>query len=135
MDNLHIEGDLKNPTLNFDYDAGTISIKGRSWPEHAVNVYQPAFDWLEDYKKSPQAKTTFKVELEYFNTSSSKVVLQIMQKAAEMHKSGMDVKVEWYYENDDFDLKEEGETFAEMVDVPVEMVGIEEFDFTFDRPS
>lgn len=131
MENLFIKGDAKNPTLNFDYSAGTLSIKGRSWPEHAVNAYQPAFDWLEKYQKNPQPKTTFKVELEYFNTSSSKIVLQIMKKAEEMHKAGLDVKVDWYYENDDFDLKEEGETFSEMVDVPVELIGIEEFDFSF----
>ena len=58
-----------------------------------------------------------------------------MRKADEIHKSGMDVTVEWYYENDDFDLKEEGETFAEMVDEPANLIGIEEFYFSFDRPK
>ena len=131
MENLHIQGDAKNPTLNFDANKGVLEIKGRSWPEHAVNIYEPALKWLDDYAKSPQPKTVVKVSLEYFNTSSSKVVLEVMRKVEEMHKNGLDVKIEWYYENDDIDLQEEGETFKEMIEVPMDLIGIDEFDFTF----
>jgi hypothetical protein len=131
MNNLFIEGDYKNPTLDFKYSEGLIEIKGRSWPEHATNAYEEAFNWLEEYAKAPQAKTVFRVALEYFNTSSSKVVLDIMKRIEKMHKAGHDIKAEWYYENDDLDLQEEGETYAEMVDMPIEMIGVDEFDFKF----
>ena len=131
MDNLFIEGDYKNPTLDFNYENGLLEIKGRSWPEHATNAYEEAFKWLDEYATKPQTKTLLKVMLEYFNTSSSKVVLDIMKRVDKMHKAGLDVKVEWYYENDDFDLQEEGETYAEMVDMPIDMIGVDEFDFKF----
>lgn len=131
MENLLIEGDLKNPTIDFNYEQGLLKIWGRSWPEHATNTYDPAFKWLDEYEKNPQSKTKLTVSLEYFNTSSSKVVLEIMKRVSKMHEDGKDVTVEWYYENDDFDLKEEGETFAEMVSVPIKMIGVDEFDFKF----
>ena len=120
MDNLFIEGDYKNPTLDFKYAEGTLEIKGRSWPEHATNAYEEAFKWLDEYAKSPQPTTLFKVALEY-----------IMKRVEKVYKEGKDMKVEWYYENDDFDLQEEGETYAEMVDMPIEMIGVDEFDFKF----
>ena len=131
MENLLIEGDVKSPTLDFNAKTGVLVISGRSLPEHPLNVYEPAFAWLEDYKKSPQKETTVSVSLEYFNTSSSKVILDIFKKLEELHNGGNTVKVLWHYEEDDFDLKEEGETYGELLNMPVEMIGIEEFDFQF----
>ncbi len=131
MENLSIEGSFKSPTLNFNYSKGEIEIKGRSLPENAIDVYDPAFKWLEDYKKKPQAKTVINVSLEYFNTSSSKLIFELFRKFEELKAAGNDVVVKWYYENDDIDLKEEGETFAELIKVPVELIGVEEFDFSF----
>lgn len=131
MKDLFIQGDYKNPTIDFKYESGLLEIKGRSWPEHATNAYDAALKWLDDYNKTPQSKTTVKVSLEYFNTSSSKVVLDVFRKIEQLHKSGKEVKVEWYYEKDDFDMKEEGETFAEISGLPIDMIGIEEFDFKF----
>ncbi len=131
MENLTIQGNLKSPTLEFNYDSGEIVIKGRSLPENAISVYEPAFEWLEKYVASPKDATTVSVSLEYFNTSSSKLILELFKKFEQLHKNGSKIQVKWYYENDDIDLKEEGETFQELIDVPIELIGIEEFDFTF----
>ena len=131
MNNLFVQGDYKNPTLDFKYETGVLEIKGRSWPEHATNAYKDAFEWLDNYIKAPQNTTTLKVALEYFNTSSSKVVLDIVKYAEKLHKAGHNINVEWYYETDDLDLKEEGESYAEMVNIPIQLIGIEEFDFKF----
>lgn len=131
MENLIIEGTLKSPTLDFNYEKGELSISGRSLPENAIGTYEPAFEWLEKYLKNPKPKTTVKVSLEYFNTSSSKLILELFKKFEELHKSGNEVVVKWYYEEDDIDLKEEGETFQELINVPIELESIKEFDFTF----
>lgn len=133
MDNLHIKGDFKNPSFDFDFAAGTLEIKGRSWPEHVLEIYDPAFEWLEEYKSVAQPKTSVKIMLEYFNTSSSKIVLAFIRKIEELHKSGHEVQVEWYHEEDDDELKEDGQTFANMVNIPIKLVPIEEFDFNYDE--
>ena len=131
MDKLTIDGTAKSPTIICDPD-GKIVIKGRSWPEHVLNIYQPVFDWLAEYGKSPKSETIVEVSLEYFNTSTSKVVLDIFKRLETLHAAGnTKVTVKWFYEKDDYDLQEEGETFSELVDIPVELVGIEEFDFSF----
>jgi hypothetical protein len=134
MDNLHIKGSFKSPEINLNYADGVIEIKGRSWPENVLDVYEPAFKWLDEYAKKPQPKTTVKSSLEYFNTSSSKVVLEIIRKIESMHGKGTEVKIEWFYEDDDPDMKEQGEVYKNMVKVPMEIIPVKEFDFVFNKP-
>lgn len=131
MENLRLEGSFKSPSLNFNAQTGVFEIKGRSLPENAVDVYEPVFKWLDDYSKKPAASTLIKVSLEYFNTASSKLIFELFRKFEEIKSGGNDIKVQWFYELDDLDLKEEGETFASLIKVPVELIGVEEFDFTF----
>ena len=48
-----------------------------------------------------------------------------------LSRSGNNIHVKWYFESDDADLEEEGKMFADLVDVPIEMIAVEEFEFTF----
>lgn len=131
MENLHIKGTIKSPTLDFNYEKGVLDISGRSHPEHAISVYESALQWLDDYAKAPKTETTVSVSLEYFNTSSSKVIFDIFRRLEKIHASGSKIKVKWYYEEDDDDLREEGEMFSELVKIPIELISVKEFDFTF----
>lgn len=131
MENLHIKGTIKSPTLDFNYEKGVLDISGRSHPEHAINIYEPALQWLDEYAKNPRPDTTVNVSLEYFNTSSSKVIFDIFRRLEKLHAAGNKIVVKWHYEEDDDDLKEEGEMFSELVKVPIELVSVKEFDFTF----
>jgi hypothetical protein len=131
MENLKMEGTFKSPALDFNAQTGVFEIKGRSLPENAIEVYEPVFKWLEDYIKSPATSTTINVSLEYFNTSSSKLIFELFRKFEQLKSAGNNVKVNWYYELDDPDLREEGETFADLLKLPIELIGVQEFDFTF----
>ncbi len=131
MENLHIKGTIKSPTLDFSYEKGVLDISGRSHPEHAINIYEPALQWLDEYAKNPKSETTVNVSLEYFNTSSSKVIFDIFRRLEKLHAGGSKVVVKWHYEEDDDDLKDEGEMFSELVKVPIELIPVKEFDFVF----
>ncbi len=131
MENLHIKGNIKSPTLEFNFEKGVLDIYGRSHPEHAINIYEPALHWLDEYSKNPKPETTVNVSLEYFNTSSSKVIFDIFKRLEKLHASGNKVTVKWHYEEDDDDLREEGEMFSELIKVPVELIAVKEFDFVF----
>lgn len=131
MENLQIKGTIKSPTLIFNFEEGVLNISGRSHPEHAINIYEPALLWLDEYAKNPKPQTTVNVSLEYFNTSSSKVIFDIFRRLEKIHIAGNKINVKWYYEQDDDDLREEGEMFSELVKVPLELVSVKEFDFSF----
>ena len=54
----------------------------------------------------------------YFNTASSKIILDILMKLEELHEAGNEVMIEWHYEEDDEDMQEAGEEYSEIVEVP-----------------
>ena len=67
-----LEGSPKTPTVSFDDNTGLLELKGRSIPENSIEFYKPLIDWIDRYARDPKPKTTLHVQLEYFNTSSSK---------------------------------------------------------------
>ena len=80
MEAISIEGTPKTPTVNFDTVKGILEIKGRSIPENSIEFYKPVVDLLERYAFKPQAETNVNIQLEYFNTSSSKCILDVFKK-------------------------------------------------------
>lgn len=126
MKSIAIEGSPKTPEINFDYESGIVEIKGRSIPENSIEFYKPMIDWLEEYAKTPQSKTTVNIQLEYFNTSSSKCILDVFKKLEVIAKDGKDVEVNWFYEEDDEDMLEAGEDYQSIIKIPFKMIEIEE---------
>jgi len=126
MEPLIIEGTPKTPTVRFDADEGVIEIKGRSIPENSVEFYEPLVNWLEEYKKNPKAKTVVNIQLEYFNTSSSKCILDVFKKLEAIHKAKHEVEINWYYEEDDEDMLEAGEDYESIIRIPFKMIEIVE---------
>lgn len=117
MDDLRIESTKFTPEINFDYANRVLEIKGESYPENTSEFFNPVFKWLEDYLgEDTGADTVVNIELYYFNSSSSKVLMnffEVLDKAAE---KGRSITVHWIYEEEDEDSLEFGEEFAEDVD-------------------
>lgn len=126
MDSIAIEGTAKTPTVSFDAATGQLEIKGRSIPENSIEFYKPLVDWLTDYAGSPGSNTTVNIQLEYFNTSSSKCILDVFKKLEGIVTSGSAVTINWYYEEDDEDMLEAGEDYSAIINVPFKMIEIEE---------
>jgi hypothetical protein len=126
MESISIEGTSKTPTVKLNPDTGVIEIKGRSIPENSIEFYRPLVDWLDEYAKKPQKKTTVNVQLEYFNTSSSKCILDIFKKLETLKKARNEVIINWYYEEDDEDMLEAGEDYESIIRVPFKMIEIVE---------
>ncbi len=122
MEPISIEGTAKTPSVKFNAKEGIIEIKGRSIPENSVEFYKPLVDWLEEYKSSPLDKTKVNIQLEYFNTSSSKCILDVFKKLEAIHKGKNEVEINWYYEEDDEDMLEAGEDYESIIRVPFKMI-------------
>jgi hypothetical protein len=123
MDNLTIEGSAKTPTVEFNGE-GTLLLKGRSIPENSIEFYKPIIDWIGNYGNGPQGNTEVNIQLEYFNTSSSKCILDVFKKLETLN--GTNVTINWYYEEDDEDMLEAGEDYQAIIDIPFKMIEVEE---------
>ena len=122
MEKLKIESTEDSPQIILDRESNILEISGRSLPEDVNTFYEPMMSWIEEYAKDPIDVTVFSFKLTYFNTASSKIILDILTHFEEMIEEGHEVMVRWHYPEEDEDMLEAGEEYSEMVDVPFEMV-------------
>jgi hypothetical protein len=122
METIKILGTDDTPGIILDVENDHFEISGRSLPEDVTSFYSPVLNWLDEYAESPKAKTVFVFKLTYFNTASSKVLLDILMKLEDVHNDGKDVLVKWYAPEDDEDMQEAGEEYADIVDVAFEQI-------------
>lgn len=128
MENYFIEGTEKTPEIHFDSQTGQLQIKGKSVPEDSFKFFEPMNAWLDAYVVSPNKKTELNVALEYFNTSSAKVLLEVFKRMNQLDKSGKSaIKINWVYEEDDDDMLEAGHDYQRTIDIPLNFVAIESF--------
>ncbi len=121
MDTVFIKGNDKTPEIDFNFDDGVLAISGRSIPENPVDFYKKLEEYIIRYCKNPQPKTVVKVTLEYFNTSTSKCLVDIFKQLEILHSTATEVVVEWYYELDDEEIMESGEDYKDIIDIPFEI--------------
>ena len=126
MDTLLIEGSSKTPLIDFNGIEGKLLLEGRSIPENSIEFYKPLNDWIDSYGTTPQSNTTVDVKLEYFNTSSSKCILDLFKQLEKLNEGKTDVKVNWYFEEDDEDMAEAGEDYQAIINLPFKMIEVEE---------
>lgn len=126
MDALIIDPSNTTPTVRFDAATGVMQLSGRSTPENSVEFYKRLLDWLDEYGQKPCSKTELNIKLEYFNTSSSKCLLDIFKSFNNLHKAGNEVLVKWYYEEEDEDMQEAGEDYSDLLNVPFEIIEVKE---------
>lgn len=122
METIKIQGTEDTPKIMLDAENEIMEISGRSLPEDVSSFYEPVLNWLNEYAENPNKKTIFNFKLTYFNTASSKLLLDILMKLEEMHEKGNDILIRWHFPEDDEDMAEAGEEYADIVDVPFEQI-------------
>ena len=122
MEVLRRESSPETPLINFNPANGLMEIKGRSIPYDSDDFWMPILSWFESYMTAPKAETIFKINLEYFNISSSKRILFLLYKLNELAEAGRTVRVDWEYRKEDDDMYEVGQDYAYMVKVPFKFV-------------
>ncbi len=121
MENYSHTPTPKTPKLEFKFDTGLFEISGRSIPENSIEFYKPLLASLEKYVLNPAPSTTLSINLEYFNTSSSKCLVDIFRKLESIREMS-DVKIFWHYEEEDEDMLESGVDFKKIIKVPMELI-------------
>lgn len=122
MEVIKIVGTDDTPSVILDVANEIFEISGRSLPEDVAAFYEPILDWLDKYSEEASGKTVFNFKLVYFNTASSKMLLDILLKLEEMYEGGKEVLIRWHFPEDDEDMEEAGEEYADIVEVPFEQI-------------
>ena len=99
------------PEVEFDVTSGVCELAGESYMEEAYKFYTPLLSWLKEYSQSEGNAITLNVKLTYFNTNSSRLLLDMFDILKKAKDEGREVVINWYYEEDDPDVQEEVEDF------------------------
>ncbi|MDF1547414.1 MAG: DUF1987 domain-containing protein [Bacteroidales bacterium] len=130
MDPLRIEKELNTLKIVLDKNKNEFLFEGRSLPENTVKFFEPVMAWIKNYKNDPLEETIVHMNFIYFNTSSAKLLLEILREFDEINKSGKPVKIYWHYMVEDFDILEAGEEYSTMISTPFEYIEHPEEDYT-----
>ena len=133
METLFIEATEFSPTVILDATKNKFEISGESRPENTGKFYEPIIKWLEQYesvlfwqknKLGAPPQMLFEFKFEYFNSTSAKYIMDILSLLDKFHTEGYQVNVKWSFDKLDTDMKESGEEFAQLVNVPFEFIAI-----------
>lgn len=123
MNQLLIEKSHSTPEIEFSPDSGILKIRGESFPENAAKFYTPVFNWLDGYFNESIRTTVIEIEIIYFNSSTSKILLNLFDHLEDRIKEGHTVKVLWRCDKDNEIAVECGEEFKEdLTLLPFEIV-------------
>lgn len=114
-----IKGTPKTPHIHFDYGQSFLSLTGISCPDNPLLFYTPLFENLKEYFKT-QKRLRIEIQLDYFNTGSSKCILNLFQIVSDSLKDTSNVTVVWITDEEDNELKEAGKIFEEMSNLQFE---------------
>jgi hypothetical protein len=124
MEKLFISPTHSAPEIHLSIEENIFSISGTSRPEDVRSLYYPVTDWMKKfvdnilngthYNFSSENPIKLKIDLSYFNSSSVKFLYDIFSELKRVSPSGIPVIIEWYYDNDDPELREAGEDISNM---------------------
>lgn len=125
MERLHLPRTDKTPEVTFDPATGSLRMEGSSIHENAERFFRPLLERVEAYIMRPLAHTQVVISLDYFNSSSSKYLLDLLKLLDEVQVAGRGtVELEWQYAPDDLDMKEAGEDYGVLLELPVRLVSV-----------
>lgn len=124
MENLVIEAKNKTPKIDFNKETGVMEISGISSAENSLDFYKPIINWIEEYKSIAKPKTVLNINYKYFNTSSAKCILDLLERFVSLKDFGTTLEVNWYYEKDDEEMYDAGSNFSEILEQPFNLIEV-----------
>lgn len=123
---LIIDPTSKTPKIFWNPDSYTFLVEGRSIPEDSVGFYRKLYGWVDECGPQLTGSVDFDFKLEYFNTSTSKCLLDLFKLLQKAWEKNPEIKIRWYFNEDDQDMGETGRDYADLVDIPIEVIEVAE---------
>ncbi len=129
MNSLIIESTEFSPKIYFNPKENKFEISGESRPENTSKFYAQLNNWVNEFSdflsENPSASNLlFEFKFEYFNSTSAKFLLDFLQKLEELSKKNAHIKISirWFYDKQDEDMRDSGEEFSQLVNLPFEFI-------------
>ncbi|MCL1988631.1 MAG: DUF1987 domain-containing protein [Firmicutes bacterium] len=101
------------PYVLLDSEKCYMTFKGECYSENVIDFFKNITVWLTEFLASNFAELDFDCELDYFNSSSSKMLYNILLALDESASKGKKININWYVDPENDVLIEHGEDFQE----------------------
>ncbi len=108
MQDLILNQTPLTPRVEF-YANGNLKMEGRSLPENVEKIYAPIIKWIIELTAET---VNFDINLEYFNSASSKKIMEIL-KHLDANNHIKQLNINWHYEEGDDDSIEIAQIYEE----------------------
>ena len=113
MENLFIPAQERSPEVDFKFQENRLALRGEAYPEDAAAFFGPLLKALAAYCKTlPGQELVVEFQMIYFNTSSAKALMNMIQILESAARSGTRVTLRWLFQEDDDVIREFGEDFS-----------------------
>ena len=128
METLIIESTPLTPCVTFDPKEGKFELLGYSRPEDCKNFFSPLIKYISDYQKTIENRQivegiksdniSFIFKFTYINSASTKLLCEFLFQVIKFKNIGVSFTIEWFYEENDDDMRELGEDISDIIDYP-----------------
>ena len=114
MENLYIAPTPSSPEVEFQFDARSLSLRGESYPENAAAFYGDIIARLKEFLGAQSGITLeVNIALAYFNSSSTKMLFNLIEALSNAAEDGNPVRLNWYHDEEDDTILEFGQELSE----------------------
>ena len=124
MESIYVKKTKKTPLISLDLNENIFQIKGPSFSEDILSIYNPVINWMEENLPQLEKELTCELYFTVLNSASHKKIFQILIILNGFMDRGKKIKIKWYYDEDDEDIMEMGEDLTELINLPFELVPI-----------
>jgi len=110
---LDLEKTGSTPRILIDEEKKYMKIEGESYHENVIEFFRVITDWLENHFEAVCDGFVFDCEMVYFNSSTAKLLLNMLLHMDDCAEDGKIITVNWIATADNDIMIECGEDFSE----------------------
>lgn len=122
MNSLDLPQTRTTPRVLFDPQTRTLILQGESYPENSFQFFETILSWVDDYLVERREAITISVDMPYMNSSSTKCMLDLLDRFEDAYRRGQPILLHWCYDAENGRALDLAEEFKEEVTFPFETV-------------
>ena len=114
MQDIYLAPERDKPEVDFKFSQHHLTLRGESFPENALAFYGPITSALMEYLGGTQGQDIrVDIELRYFNSSSTKILLNLFRMLDQASSNRNVVHLNWYHDAEDDTVLDFGNDVAQ----------------------
>ncbi len=119
---IHLIPSEDEPEIILDKAKNILRFSGTSIPEDPDKLFRPVMNWVNQYVKSPNPETRIEFMMEYYNSSTARFFVEMLEKFEELNEKNGNVRIIWQFRKDDVVMQERGEDLMAIIKLPFEFI-------------